>query len=164
MRTSYSAILVSALIMLSTASVLSSCGSEVATTEEVERAVDAITSEEELQLVEDEKEAEIEHMDEKEAEVYIQKVEAEKARVEAKVAASPYLDYAENPAGVVTHLKELIDDAEGDCDKVKAFMGFWNDNREDPIFLSAMKDKAIKKSITTEYKRALVLKGNCKNP
>ncbi len=164
MRTSYSALLFTALFMLGSAGVFSSCGSEGATAEEVDRAVEAITTEEELQIEEEEQEAEIEHMDEKEAEVYIQKVEEEKARVEAEVAASPYLDYAEDPAGVVTHLQELIDDTEGDCDKVKAFMVFWNDNREDPIFLSAMKDKAIKKSITTEYKRALVLKGNCKNP
>ncbi len=142
---------------------LSSCGSG-ASSEEVERAVEAITTEEDMQLVEDEKESEMQLMGEQEAEVYIQKVEEEKERMEAEVAASPYLEYAENLNGVVSHLKDLIDEAEGDCDKVKAFMVFWNDNREDPIFLSAMKDKAIKKSITDQYKRALVLKGNCKNP
>jgi hypothetical protein len=163
MRTTYSAFVFTALAMLACAA-FSSCGSGGATTEEVERAVEAITSEEDIQLVEEEKESEIEHMDEQEAEVYIQKVEEEKARVEAEVAASPYLDYAENLEGVVTHLQDLIDDAEGDCDKVKAFMQFWNDNREDPIFISAMKDRAIKKLVTGQYKRALILKGNCKNP
>lgn len=164
MRTSYSVLLVTALVIFSCTALFTSCGSEGGTAEEVERAVDAISTEEELQLVEEEKEAEIEHMDEDEAEVYIQKVEEEKARVEAEVAASPYLEYAENLVGVVSHLKDLIDDAEDDCDKVNAFMVFWNENREDPIFLSAMKDRTIKKSVTTQYKRALVLKGNCKNP
>ncbi|NND94646.1 MAG: hypothetical protein HKN45_07235 [Flavobacteriales bacterium] len=153
------------LLFLSIASILVSCGSESNVSEaEVERAVEAITTEEEIQLVEEEKQSEIAHMDEQEAEVYIQKVEEEKARVEAKVAASPYLEYAEDLGGIVVHLKGLIDDAEGDCPKINAFMNFWNEHREDPIFLSAMKDKAIKKDVTIQYKRALKIKGNCKDP
>lgn len=163
MRTAYSIHHISALICVSCLLVMSSCGSG-ASSEEVERAVDAITTEEEIQIEEEEKEIEMQLMDEQEAEKYIQKVEEEKERMEAEVAASPYLEYAEDLNGVVTHLKGLVDAADGDCDKVKAFMVFWNDNREDPIFLSAMKDKAIKKSITVQYKRALVLKGNCTNP
>jgi hypothetical protein len=163
MRTTYLTYVISALIYILCLAAFSSCGSG-ASSEEVERAVDAITTEEDIQLEEEEKASEMQLMDEQEAEAYIQKVEKEKERMEAEVAASPYLEYAEDLNGVVTHLEEKIDDAEGDCDKVKAFMVFWNDNREDPIFLSAMKDKAIKKAITDQYKRALVLKGNCKNP
>ena len=163
MRLSYSAYFFSAFLLFIFTAFMTSCGSE-GLTEEVERAVEAINTEEELQLEEEEKESEIEKMGEQEAEIYVQKVEEEKARIEAKVAASPYLEYAEELSGVVTHLEELIDDAEGDCPKIKAFMDFWNNNREDPIFLSAMKDKEIKKDVTAQYKRALKIKGSCKNP